>query len=674
MANAFLNLQDIDSSIGFKINGVSSYDTSGFSVSGAGDINGDGIEDLIIGAPGANFFNPNAPDTTGNVYVVFGNNNGFSNELELSQLNGTNGFAIKGISAKDLTGSSVSSAGDVNNDGFADLIIGAREADPNGLDKAGAAHVVYGKAAFDPTLNLSDLNGNNGFTINGIAAGNQTGTSVSSAGDINGDGIDDLIIGALYADPNGLNDAGVAYVVFGQEGFSPNFDLNTLDGSNGFTIKGIAAGNQTGSSVSGIGDFNGDGIDDLAIAAPYADPNGNINAGTSIIFGSLAGFPSNFDLNTLDGTNGFTIKGIAAGDLLGESLSGAGDVNGDGFQDIIVGALGANGYTGTSYVLFGTAQPLSANFDLSQLNGTNGFAIEGINSGDVSGFSVSSAGDFDGDGFGDLLVGAPGANTAAGQSYLLLGKPGGFDASINLSELDGTNGFALNGVNAYDFSSISVSAADINGDGLSDLIIGASYADPNGKTNAGEISVIYGRIPTIGDAGNNSLYGTVNGDTIFGRDGNDKIFGSEGVNTLYGQDGNDTLYGGSNADYMYGGMGNDRLFAAEGNNKLFGEAGNDIIYSGSGNDFIDGGSGIDSIWLGGGNDIVVLAMGNGADRINNFQAGQTKFGLSDGLTFEDLNIVSKGSFTLIEVAANGEDLARVQDVNIIIGATDFVSI
>ena len=377
------------------------------------------------------------------------------------------------------------------------------------------------KAGFSTNFNLSTLNGKNGFTINGIAAGNETGVSVSSAGDINGDGIDDGIIGALYADPNGLANAGAAYVVFGnQNGFSPDFDLNTLDGTNGFTINGIAAGNETGSSVSGIGDFNGDGIGDLGITAPFADPNGNINAGsTYVIFGSDGGFSSNFDLNTLDGTNGFVINGEAAGDLLGESLSGAGDVNGDGFQDIIVGALGANDGTGTSYVIFGSNQPLSANFDLSQLDGTNGFAIEGINSGDVSGFSVSSAGDFNGDKFADLLVAAPGANTAAGETYLIFGKEGGFDASINLSELDGTNGFALKGVDAVDFSGIGVGAADINGDGLSELFFGAPYGDPKDKTNAGETYVIYGRKPIIGGASKDSLYGTVNGDTIFGRGG-----------------------------------------------------------------------------------------------------------------------------------------------------------
>jgi hypothetical protein len=128
-----------------------------------------------------------------------------------------------------LTGISVSGNGDVNNDGFADVIIGAREADPNGLDKAGAAYVVFGKAAFDPTINLSDLNtldGSNGFVINGEAAGDLLGESLSSAGDVNGDGFQDIIVGALGA--NGYT--GTSYVIFGSaQPFSANFDLSQLD-------------------------------------------------------------------------------------------------------------------------------------------------------------------------------------------------------------------------------------------------------------------------------------------------------------------------------------------------------------------------------------------------------------------------------------------------------------
>src|SRR4028118_1235155 len=133
----------------------------------------------------------------------------FGPTFNLLDLNGSNGFAINGIAVGDYSGSSVSSAGDVNGDGIDDLIIGARTASPNGISEAGQSYVVFGSnSGFVAGLDLSELNGSNGFAINGIVADDRLGSSVSSAGDVNGDGFDDLIIGAIYADPNGIDRAG----------------------------------------------------------------------------------------------------------------------------------------------------------------------------------------------------------------------------------------------------------------------------------------------------------------------------------------------------------------------------------------------------------------------------------------------------------------------------------
>jgi Ca2+-binding RTX toxin-like protein len=613
---------------------------------------------------------------------VFGSQAGFPANFELSTLNGTNGFALNGVAADDLTGFSVSGAGDVNGDGKDDLIIGANGADPNGLENAGSSYVLFGSTSgFAPSIDLATLTGSNGFTINGIGEGDELGSSVSGAGDINGDGLDDVIIGALRANPDGLQDAGQSYVVFGSNnGFPSSLNVSDLDGNNGFTIDGIAEEDESGVSLSAAGDVNGDGIDDLIIGAYGADPNGENKAGQSyVVFGSTGGFAPSLNLSALDGTNGFAINGIAEGDY-SSPVSAAGDINGDGIDDLIIGAYGAdpngNAFAGTSYVVFGSPEAFPASLNLSALDGTNGFAINGIAEYDLSGFSVSSAGDFNGDGIDDLIISAPGAETSAGQSYIVFGSKEGFSASINLSSLDGINGSVLNGVNPNDFSGVSVSGAgDINGDGVDDLIIGASYADPNGNTNSGSNYVVFSTVPTLGTEGKDTLNGTFGDDALYGRDGNDLIFGGEGVNTLLGEDGNDRIYGGFQTDYINGGNGNDDIYAPGGNNTIYGGAGNDLIYSGSGDDLILGGAGNDRIFLSGGNDIVVLQINKGVDRIHDFQVGQTTLGLSGGLTFENLAIAQSGNETLIKFANTGEDLARLNGVQASsIGSSSFVKV
>ena len=299
---------------------------------------------------------------------------------------------------------------------------------------------MFGKASgtYSASLELSSLNGTNGFVINGIDANDYSGRSVSSAGDINNDGFDDIIIGAPYADSM----TGETYVVFGKSaGYTASLDLSALDGTNGFVINGIDEDDLSGGSVSSAGDINNDGFDDIIIGALDAEPNGDWSGESYVVFGKATGYSASLELSSLNGTNGFVINGIDGGDSSGGSVSSAGDINGDTYDDIIIGADGAdpNGdWSGESYVVFGKASgTYSASLELSSLNGTNGFVINGIDEGDGIGYSVSSAGDMNNDGFDDIIIGAFDADPNggySGESYVVFGQSA-FDAFVELDDL-----------------------------------------------------------------------------------------------------------------------------------------------------------------------------------------------------------------------------------------------
>src|SRR4028119_1298628 len=362
------NLWDLNGSNGFAINGIAAYDDSGSSVSSAGDVNGDGFDDLIIGAIIAD---PNGISSAGQSYVVFGSNSGFGASFNLSTLNGSNGFAINGIAAFDNSGRLVSSAGDVNGDGFDDLIIGARGADPNGLIYAGQSYVVFGSnSGFGAGLNLSDLDGSNGFAINGIAAYDQSGWSVSSAGDVNGDGFDDLIIGTNGAEPNGINRAGQSYVLFGQ-GTTPTNQPPVANSDSATTAQNTAVTLEASTLLANDTDANGDS---LSLRGVSNAVNGSVTfSNSNVIFTPSTNFTGNasFDYSISDGKGGSAsgLVNVTVGPVVGtvqngtkgnDTLTGnAGNdfLNGGNANDSLIGNAGNDtliGGDGTDF-LVGTA-------------------------------------------------------------------------------------------------------------------------------------------------------------------------------------------------------------------------------------------------------------------------------------------------------------------------------
>ncbi len=268
------------------------------------------------------------------------------------------------------------------------------------------------------------------YTFYGDSAADEFGESVSGAGDVNGDGFDDLIVGA----PIG-NYARV---------------LSGADGSELYTFNGDSAGDRFGLSVSGTGDVDGDGFDDLIVGAWVDDNNGNNSGSARVLSGA-------------DGSELYTFNGDSAGDRFGYSVSGAGDVDGDGRADLIVGAYRDDPNGGDS----GSARVLSG------VDGTTLYTFAGDSRNDAFGWSVSGAGDVNGDGFDDLIVGAP-SDDADG---------GNFGSARVLSGADGTILFTVYGDNRKDYFGASVSGAgDVNNDGIADFIVGAArYSDGGGN-------------------------------------------------------------------------------------------------------------------------------------------------------------------------------------------------
>ncbi len=455
----------------------------GGPVDQVGDVNGDGLDDIIIGSG------------VGGVRVVFGPTNGSNGRLNIQQINGSNGF---NIAHDSVNLSYVSGIGDLNDDGFNDVLVGS----------LGGAHVVFGKRdGFASTISPDDFNGRNGFSFDSPV------TSVSDAGDVNGDGIVDIIIGNPTGGANGLPAAGVSYVIFGQRAAYPSILRPAdLDGSNGFVVLGTNREDRSGKFVGAAGDFNHDGVDDFMIGAPNKTQQTSAEVGEAyVLYGRAGGFPSAISLSDIDGRNGFVFKGSNIQDLAGSAVTGIGDLNHDGITDIAISAPGKgpfgspSDYPGEVYVLFGGQFNGVAIVTEQSLNGSNGFVARGIRGGvvpievdqaiwgDLAGTSVDGAGDFNNDGIDDLLIGASHTiinprRKGVGQIYVIYGTTTSFPARFNLADLDGDNGFRINGIGTTDYFGVYArKAGDFNADGRDDIIVGAS--------GQGDSYVIYGRDP-----------------------------------------------------------------------------------------------------------------------------------------------------------------------------------
>jgi hypothetical protein len=580
---------------GFVIDGQDGTDAVG-AVSSAGDVNGDGLEDLIIGAPRGS-----------KAYVVFGKKG--TTRVKLSDVAaGKGGFVINGGSNIELAGINVSLAGDINGDGLADVIVHAP------AWYAGRDYVILGKTD-TAAVELSDVeSGTGGFVIQGFSV-TPYDSNVSAIGDFNGDGLADLLVETAtywyYHRP------GAAYVIFGKTDTKP-VNVNAL-GAGGVSIGG---GWDVGEAVAGVGDVNGDGLADIVLGSTY-EYYGFYFSSAYVVFGRTGTTPIKLS-DVHNGIGGFEMDGANyQGDGAGFSVGPAGDLNGDGLADMIVGAP-AWSSNGGAYVVFGKTD--TQRVDLAQVAaGQGGFVVNGTT--DVrAGWWVSGAGDINADGLGDVIVG----------NNIVFGKSD--TAPVQLADV----ALQIGGIAVAGNGGGLTAAGDVNGDGLSDLVIADGGFAPGGRTY-----VIFGgikgafkkgtQVDQLGGNGDDTINGTHRSDVLVGGAGNDLIDGMGDGDTIYGGSGDDVL--------MYGLAGVQALSSP------YGCCGNIHNLSRA-----DGGTGNDTLQLFGGG--ITMDLGLIAS-----QGAGLPFSVSRLESIERIDITGSGDNKLILGIHDVQDIVGMNRIN-----------
>ena len=454
------------------LEGERSCDFAGMSLTRIGDIDGDGYEDLMTGASGNN----EGSEDAGKVYLVTASSLLGGGVFSMGG-NLVDSFAtFTGTGTGDEAGLVVASAGDVDGDEIADLLISSPKNDDAAMD-AGKVYLFSGGAIRQgDSFLLSDAD----HSFEGSEESSFMGMSVATAGDVDGDGFADLLMATPYEEEDGPF-MGKAWLltagVMDEEGFSLDTHALSWYGDSSFE--------SLGASVATAGDVDGDGLSDSLVGAPA----GAGNPGRAWLFlgANLINLPGLHQADAI-------FEGESNGDAAGSTLMSAGDVDGDGLSDILIGAPKnrEGGYeAGKVYVVTGSSVGLSR--EISLADATWGFAGEG--SDDHAGSSLAVAQDMDGDGRSDVVIGAPGnsdGGSGAGKVYVIGSSSLEEAGHVSLAD----NPLVFQGAGAYDALGTSLTSMDIDLDGISDLLIGAPYANSaseDGGADTGNIYIFFGK-------------------------------------------------------------------------------------------------------------------------------------------------------------------------------------